>query len=423
MSLPVKKLLIVGNGMACVRLLEHLCEGKDGQSNHGYAITVLSEEPVPGYNRIMLSPLLAGELDVQGIRLKSADWYRENNIELLCGENFRVTALMRELKQVKTAGRQTFSYDVLVLATGSRPVMPDIPGIHLQGVKGFRTLSDVQDLLSSASQSALTQDGQAVVVGGGLLGLEAACALQKQGKRTTVVHSRSVLMNRQLDKQAGDLLADSLIGRGLSFELNARTVRLHSNGQNVSGVQLADGRTLPADLVVFTAGILPNIELMKTAGLSCDRGVLVNSCLQTSDSAIFALGECVQFKDQTFGLVEPVYQQAEILAKHLLNHSSSRFRPGLVATRLKVTGVDMFSLGDYLGEQGDDLRVLSCSTQGLYRKLVFKDHRLTGVLLYGDASDATWYQALLEQQRDITDCIDDLIFGQSVVGSLEAGAA
>ncbi|MTI13511.1 NAD(P)/FAD-dependent oxidoreductase [Sansalvadorimonas verongulae] len=404
------KLLVIGNGMACVRCLEHLIENR----NHGYDITVLSAEPVPGYNRIMLSPLLAGELDATGTRLRSASWYADNGIQLHCGEAGRAVMIDRSLQQVEAADGSLYAYDKLVLATGSRPFIPEIPGCNYEGVLGFRTLNDVETMLSVVSKGR-----QAVIVGGGLLGLEAACALQAQGMHTTVVHSRAVLMNRQMDATAGELLHRSLTDKGVEFRLLSKMLSLTGHNNRVSGVVLASGEVLTADLVVLTAGIHPNIELVQSAGLRCNRGLLVNSCLQSEDPRIFGLGECVEVSGHTFGLVEPVYQQARILADVLCGTPVSGFQPSDTATRLKVTGIDLFSLGDFEGgtpdqsEYGNDELVLNMPSQGIYRKLVIRNHRLQGVLLYGDISDALWYQELFELQQDISEFRDMMIFGRS----------
>ncbi|WP_281648313.1 FAD-dependent oxidoreductase [Parendozoicomonas sp. Alg238-R29] len=415
----MKKLLVVGNGMASVRFLELLTDNPE----HGYHITVLSAEPVPGYNRIMLSPLLAGDLEAGGVLLRPASWYRERGIQLHCGSDYKAVEIDRAQHLVRAENDGLFAYDKLILATGSRPFIPNIPGSDLTGVMGFRTLDDVEAMLSVAKAG-----GRVVVVGGGLLGLEAACALQSQGMQATVVHSRSVLMNRQLDLDSGDLLLKSLSAKGLQFELASRTVALHGEQGIVSGVELSSGKVLPADLVVFTAGIQANIQLMQSAGLPCDKALLVDGFLQTEDSAIFGLGECVQAEGQTFGLVEPVYKQAKVLADVLLEKDVSKFVPAETATRLKVTGIDLFSLGDYVGDSPslegiNDELVLSMSSRGIYRKLVVRNNRLKGVLLYGDVSDAAWYQHLFESGQDISGIRDLMIFGQAYISQDAAEAA
>ena len=408
----MERLLVVGNGMASVRFLEHLTETND----HGFEITVLSADPVPGYNRIMLSPLLAGELDASGIQLRPARWYVDNGIQLHCGEAGRAVKIDRSEQRVIIANGQTHTYDKLVLATGSRPFIPDLPGKDLKGVMGFRTLEDVEAMLSTSKGGR-----RAIVVGGGLLGLEAACALQSQGVQTTVVHSRSVLMNRQLDATAGHLLHQSLIKKGVDFRLESRTVAITGEHGHVTGVNLQSGETLPADIVIFTAGITPNTALMHAAGLPCNRGMLVNTCLQTEDQNIYGLGECTEVEGQTFGLVEPVYQQAKVLSDVLRKKLSPGFKPTDTATRLKVTGIDLFSLGDIEGTTPDnptdkysnDELVLNSPSQGVYRKLIIRNNQLKGILLYGDVTDANWYQELYENQNNIKDIKQTMIFGKT----------
>ncbi len=406
MTAVKQRLVIVGNGMGSVRLLEHLCDSAPA----AFDITVLSEESEPGYNRILLSPLLAGEMAPEGVQLKGRDWYQVQGIHLYSGPEYRAVSIDRQQQCVKTAGGESFGYDKLVLATGSSPFIPPLPGSGLDGVYGFRTLADVDGMLA-----AVAQGGNAIVVGGGLLGLEAAAALQAQGMQATVVHNREVLMNRQLDAVAGGLLRNSLADKGIDCVMASRAQSLQGDAHGrVTGLGLEDGRVLLATLVVFAAGVQPNIKLMQDAGLECDRALLVDAHMSSSDPAIYGLGECVQHQGETFGLVEPVYKQADVLA-HVLSGAKAGpgFESGLTATRLKVTGVELFSCGDFEGEEADDQLILSMPSQGVYRKLVLRDNRLTGILLYGDASDALWYQKLLEQQADISTIKELLMFGEA----------
>ncbi|CAM3409893.1 NAD(P)/FAD-dependent oxidoreductase [Parendozoicomonas haliclonae] len=406
-----QKLIVVGNGMASVRFLETLLD----LAPNRFDITVLGDEPSPGYNRIMLSPLLAGEISISETVLKPRQWYRDHKVTLSLGSGSRVTAIDRSGKLLATANGQVLSYDHLVLALGSRANIPDLPGSALNGVMAFRSHDDVNAMLQAAKQHK-----NAVVIGGGLLGLEAASALSQQGMSVTLVHNRQVLMNRQLDSVAGGLLQQELEQRGITFIKPARTVELKGCEGQVKQVVLDSGQSVPAELVVFATGVQPNKELAARAGLSCQRGILVDQHLQTSDASITAIGECVQFGEQTFGIVEPVYEQARVAAHCLAAKQAGKkvaFVSPTTPVRLKVTGVQLFSSGDFEGRPDDRILSLHDPHASVYRRLVIREQRIVGILLYGDTLDGNWYQSLLEQQEDISALGQNLLFGRQLTAA------
>ncbi|WP_299732434.1 FAD-dependent oxidoreductase [uncultured Endozoicomonas sp.] len=398
------KLVVIGNGMGGVRLLEQLF----AKGSCPFEVTVLSAEDSTGYNRIQLSKLLAGAIDLDGIQLKPLQWYQEQGIKLFTGEDGQVVNIDRDLKQVSTQSGKTFSYDRLVLATGSQPNRIPVPGADLKGVMSFRTLQDVNRMLEGNHQYV-------VVIGGGLLGLECASGLVQRGMSVTIVDNMPTPMARQLDSDAGLLLRQTLESRGIQFRSQARLKSYDGVDGHVCGVQL-EGDYLPASLVIVTAGVRPDIDLMKACGLKSQRGVLVNDQLQTSDPAIMAMGECVemQYSDQSllFGLVAPVYRHAEIVASHLLGGSREAFVPVPIPTNLKVDGVDVFSSGEFNPAESDEVSTLHAPDSQLYRKLVINNNRIKGVLLYGDVTDGLWYQELMASSTDISPFRQQLLFGQ-----------
>ncbi|WP_448216636.1 NAD(P)/FAD-dependent oxidoreductase [Endozoicomonas sp. 2B-B] len=404
-----RKLLVVGNGMGSVRFLEKLVE----QSGHQYQVTVLSEEPCPGYNRIQLSKLLAGSVDLQGIQLQPESWYQDQDINLLSGCDYRVSDLNLELKRVETEGGQCFDYDHLVLATGSLPNRIPVPGADLEGVMAFRNLDDVEQMLTASSGP----EAKAVVIGGGLLGLECASGLARRGMKVTVVDTMSIPMARQLDEKAGKLLQGALEEKGIEFRCSAMLDSYTGENGKVTGVQLKDGECLQASLVVVTAGVRPNIELIRETGLACDRGILVNDRMQTSDPSVTAIGECVQLNSDLFGLVAPVYGHAQVAVHRLLGTSGERFEPVPIPTSLKVDGIDLFSSGQFVAQESDEEIIIDAAGVGIYRKLVIRDNKLMGALLFGDASDGLWYQELMETGQDISDIRDRLVFGKRYLNS------
>ena len=399
------RLVLVGNGMAGVRTLEELL--KIAPDLH--EITVFGAEPHPNYNRILLSPVLAGEQTLEQIVLNPLDWYREHGITLHLGK--AVTAVDRTRRIVRTADGTEAGYDRLLLATGSTPFILPVPGKDLDGVIGYRDIADTQAMIDAA-----TTHRHAVVIGGGLLGLEAANGLRARGMEVTVLHLMPWLMERQLDETAARLLQQSLEARGLRFELQAQTEALIGEGR-VRAVRLKDGRELPADLVVMAAGIRPNTALAERIGLHCQRGIAVTDTLQTvTDPRIYAVGECAAHRGVAYGLVAPLFEQAKVCATHLAQFGIGRYTGSQTSTKLKVTGVDLFSAGNFGGGPGTEEIVLSDPFGGVYKKLVLQGDRLVGACLYGDTVDGSWYFKLLREGRSVSDLRDKLMFGESNLG-------
>lgn len=406
-----EKLVLIGNGMAGVRTLEELLRIDPEQ----YDITVFGAEPYGNYNRIMLSPVLAGEKTLDQIMLNDETWYADNGIRLYKGKE--IVDIDRARRQVIAADGTQAAYDRLILATGSVPFMIPVPGRDLEGVIGFRDIQDVDRMLAATQRP----DGHAVVIGGGLLGLEAANGLLKQGMRVTVVHLLDSLMERQLDKAAAKLLKRSLEERGLEFLMEAQTEAILGQGR-VEAVRFKDGRKLSADLVVMAVGIRPNVDLARKTGLHCERGVLVTDTLQTFDPRIYAVGECVQHRGSTYGLVAPLFEQAKVCANHLARHGIARYEGSMTSTKLKVTGIDLFSAGDFTGDDSTEEMLLQDPARGIYKKLVVKDNRILGAVMYGDTLDGTWYFELMRDGTDISGLRENLLFGQAHLGDSGHGA-
>ena len=404
-----QKLVLVGNGMAGVRTVEELLKLEPDM----YEITVFGAEPHPNYNRIMLSPVLAGEKTIDDIVLNSREWYAENDIRLYTGDP--VTEIDRIGRQVKTASGFGVDYDRLIVATGSNPFIIPVSGHDLDGVVGFRDIHDVELMLESAKSYR-----KAVVIGGGLLGLEAANGLMKNGMEVTVVHLMDILMERQLDKPAANLLKASLEQTGMKFLMQAETAEILGD-QRVSGVRFKDGAEIEADLVVMAVGIRPNVELAKQAGLYCERGIVVNDTLQTYDPRVYAVGECVQHRKNCYGLVAPLFDQAKVCANHLARLGYGRYEGSVTSTKLKVTGIDLFSAGAFNEEEGDETLVLQDPAQGVYKKLVIRDNRVKGAVMYGDTMDGTWYFQLLREGTDISSFRNTILFGQHDLGDAGHG--
>ncbi len=405
-----ERLVLVGNGMAGMRTLEELLTIAPDR----YDITVFGAEPYGNYNRILLSPVLAGEKTVEQIMINDLNWYAERGITLHAGKE--VTRINRARRQVHAADETIAPYDRLLLATGSDPFIIPVPGNTLPGVITFRDIRDVQAMLDAAQAGKK----QAVVIGGGLLGLEAANGLMKQGMEVTVVHLLDVLMERQLDPEAAALLRASLEERGMRFLTGAQTVALLGE-ERVRGVRFKDGLEIPADLVVMAVGIRPNIGLAKAFGIHCERGIVVNDTMQTYDPRIYAVGECVQHRGQTYGLVAPLWEQARVCANHLACYGISRYRGSVTSTKLKVTGIDVFSAGDFGGGPGCDEIVLRDRARGVYKKLVVQDNRVKGAVMYGDTIDGNWYFQLLREGTDIGAFRDSILFGQAHLGDAGHG--
>jgi len=403
-GLHKRRLVVIGNGMAGMRAVEELLAvAPDAE------IVMFGGEPHGNYNRTLLSPLLSGEKQVDDIMLHDHRWYAEHGVTLHADDP--VIRIDRWRRVVVSKRGLVVPYQRLLLATGSTPVVLDVPGDGLPGVMTFRDLRDVDAMLAAARNF-----GSAVVIGGGLLGLEAAAGLQRRGMQVTVVHRSGTLMERQLDEAAAALLRRSLEQRGVQFRLRARTEAILGNAR-VSGVRLDDGSELAADLVVMAVGIRPNIDLAKRAGLHCERGVLVDDTMQTFDPSIYAVGECVQHRNTTYGLVAPLWDQARVCATHLAEVGHGRFAAPPISTRLKVTGIDLFSAGDFVGSARSESLVLKDPKRGVYKRLVIEDNRLRGAVLYGDTKDGAWYVDLMGRGDDIGPLRDQLLFGAAAAGS------
>src|SRR5690349_5803703 len=400
-------LVIVGNGMAAARLVDELAKTSLGR----YAIAVIGEEPRLAYNRVLLSSVLAGETASHDIELKPATWWRDRGVTVKYG--CRVTEIDVGRSELRIAGDESIEFSRLVLATGSTPLRLNVPGRDLPGVHTFRDSRDVDLLLSLAARRK-----PVVVIGGGLLGLEAAYGLAKAGAPVTLLHLMDRLMERQLDAPAAALLKTLVERKGINVLLKADTARIHGKAR-VEGVELADGRLIEADAVVLAAGIRPNTALAKEAGISVNRGVVVDDHLQTSAKNIFALGECVEHRGVCYGLVEPAYEQAGVLARHLAAREAA-YQGSVVATNLKVSGVNVFSAGDFLGNEGSESILLSDVTRGTYKKLVISDGRLTGAVLIGDTADALWYLEMIRGRKSVTAIRREMMFGRSLASAPKA---
>ena len=404
-----QKLVVVGNGMAGVRAIEELLKIAPDL----YDITIFGTEPHPNYNRILLSPVLAGEQTIDEIILNPLTWYAENGINLHTGKT--VAKIDRVKRKVVASDGTEAAYDRLLLATGSSPFILPVPGKDLPGVISYRDIADTQAMIDASATYA-----HAVVIGGGLLGLEAANGLHKRGMQVTVVHIMPWLMERQLDNTAGRLLQQSLEQRGILFLMGAQTQALLAGPQGrVSAVQFKDGSEVPADLVVMAAGIRPNVALAEGAGLHCSRGVVVSDTLQTiTDPRIYAVGECAAHRGIAYGLVAPLFEQGKVCATHLAQFGIGRYTGSQTSTKLKVTGIDLFSAGDFMGGEGAEEILMSDPYGGVYKKLVLKDDKLIGACLYGDTVDGSWYFKLIRDGRKISDIRDKLMFGESNIGDV-----
>jgi nitrite reductase (NADH) large subunit len=400
-------LVVVGNGMAAARLVDELTKAAQGR----YAIAVIGEEPRLAYNRVLLSSVLAGETASHDIELKPAKWWRDRGVTLKYG--CVATEIDVGRRELKIANEESIAFSRLVLATGSTPLRLNVPGADLAGVHTFRDSRDVDLLLTLAAQKK-----RVVVVGGGLLGLEAAYGLARGGASVTLIHLMDRLMERQLDAPAAALLKSLVERKGIKILLNASTARLHG-GTRVTGIELSDGRSIDTDAVIFAAGIRPNIVLAKDAGIAVNRGVVVDDHLQSAAPDIFALGECAEHRGICYGLVEPAYEQARVLARFLAAGAAA-YGGSVVATNLKVSGVSVFSAGDFVGADGSDTIVLDDVRHGTYKKLVVSDGRLTGAVLIGDVGDALWYLELVRNQEPIAGIRNRMMFGRSLAVRPEA---
>jgi nitrite reductase (NADH) large subunit len=406
------KLVMVGNGMAGVRTIEEILKIAPDM----YDITVFGAEPHPNYNRILLSPVLAGEMTIKDIILNDLDWYKDNGINLLTGK--KVVKIDRMARKVLADDGTEAEYDRLLLATGSNPFILPIPGKDLKGVISYRDIADTDAMIETAATHK-----HAVVIGAGLLGLEAANGLAIRGMDVTVVHIGDWIMERQLDKTAGLMLQKALEAKGMKFKLPAQTAELvggeeeHNRGR-VKSVKFKDGEEIPADLVVMAAGIRPNTELAEKAGLHCNRGIVVNDTMQTYDPRIYSVGECANHRGVAYGLVAPLFEQAKVAANHLAMYGIGRYQGSVTSTKLKVTGIDVFSAGDFSGGEGTEDLVLSDPGMGIYKRVVIKNDKLVGAVMYGDTVDGSWYFQLLKDGQGIHEIRDHLLFGKSNLGDV-----
>ncbi len=399
-----QKLVIIGNGMAPGRMLEHLLE----KAPELYEITIFNAESRVNYDRIMLSPVLSGEKTFEDIIIHGDGWYIKHGITLYKGH--KIVQIDREAKTVTSDHGVKESYDKLVIATGSYPFIIPVPGHDLPGVLSYRDLDDVNAMLLAAQSRA-----KAIVIGGGLLGLEAAAGLKEQGMDVTVIHVMPTLMERQLDASAGYLLQKALEDRGIKVMTKANTKQIIGE-KRVEGLELVDGTIIPATLIVMAVGIRPSSALAKEAGIAVNRGIVVDAGMRTSDPDIYSVGECAEVNGQVYGLVAPLYDMAKIAASHLTGDETPQFTPVDTPTKLKVTGIDLYSLGDFA--EGDDREeiVLRDASAGVYKRLILKDNKIIGTVLYGETTDGTWFNDLKKKQTDIADMRDTLIFGQMFQG-------
>ncbi len=403
---PKQKLVVVGNGMAGCRAVQEVLKRDPDR----YEITIFGAEPRVNYDRIMLSPVLAGEKSFADIVINDEAWYRDNAITLHAGS--AVEAIDRTAKVVRAAGGIEVGYDRLILATGSDPIRLPLPGADLAGVVTFRDLDDVEAMIAAAAPGA-----KAVVIGGGLLGIEAAYGLSRRGMSATVIHLLDVLMERQLDSSAGFLLTEALAAKGVATELEAQSEEIVGKDGRVAGLRLKDGRTLPCDLLVMAVGIRPATGLAKACGLAVNRGVLVDDTLRTSDPAVYAIGECVEHRGQCYGLVAPIWEMCRTLGEALTDGAGT-YEGSSLSTRLKVSGVDVFSAGKHLGGAGCEDIVFRDAGRGVYKRIVLEDGKVAGAVLFGDAADGAWYFDLMRSGQDVAAIRETLVFGQAATEGL-----
>ncbi|WP_342109049.1 NAD(P)/FAD-dependent oxidoreductase [Methylobacterium sp. SI9] len=396
-GLPRERLVVVGNGMASLRFLERLTEGTPGR----FDVTCVGAEPQAAYNRVLLSSLLGGEVDEAACAFRGLDWYEAHGIRLITGAP--VTQIDRENGLVIVGETHVLPFDKLVLAVGSLPIRLPKPGMDLPGVITFRDLADV-----AAIRRAAVRHARAIVIGGGLLGLEAAVGLARLGVDTTLLHVMDRLMERQLDHHAAGLVKRALEARGVTVRLQADTAQVEGDGR-VERLVLADGTVLPADLVVMSVGVRPSVALAQAAGLATNRGITVDDRMTTSDPRIFALGECAEHRGLVYGLVEPAYEHADTLARHLAGQPAE-YRGTSLATSLKVSGLPVFSAGIVDTPDDAEAIVLSDPGAGLYRKLLVRDGKLIGAVFVGDIAEQAACKRLI-RTGDPIENVDDVMFG------------
>jgi nitrite reductase (NADH) large subunit len=398
-----EKLVLIGNGMAGMRTVDELLK----RAPEKYDITVFGAEPHGNYNRIMLSPVLAGDKTIDEIITHDLAWYKANDITLHVSKSIK--EIDRTSQKVIAEDGTIANYDQLIIATGSIPIMLPLPGKELDGVISFRDINDVHEMINAAKTHK-----KAVVIGGGLLGLEAANGLIIQGMDVSVVQRGHTLMNQQLDQAASDIMQAELEAKGMHFLMDYDTQEFVGRDR-VEKIRFKDGTEVEADLVVMAVGIRPNIMLAKDSGILCERGILVDDTLKTMSPNIYAVGECVQHRNVTFGLVAPLFEQAKICASHLASKGNEKYIPSVTSTKLKVTGINVFSAGDFEGDEDCEYLVFNDPSRKIYKKLVIKQNKLVGILLYGDTIDGNWYFSLLIDGKDISSMRSDMIFGQHQV--------
>ncbi|MEA2879425.1 MAG: nitrite reductase large subunit [Hyphomicrobiales bacterium] len=400
-------LVVIGNGMAAARFADELSACALGR----YAVAVVGAEPRLAYNRVLLSSVLAGEVASSDIELKPQRWWRDRGITLRYG--CRATSIDTKARSVTLADGASLEFSKLVFATGSQPIRPAIPGMSLPGVITFRDINDIHTIWHRAGAG-----DRVVVIGGGLLGLEAAYGLAKAGAHVTLLHLMDRLMERQLDRQAAAMLRRAVEAMGVEIVLKADTAEI-SGKDRVDGVVLKDGRTIEADAVVVAIGIRPSADLARDAGIAINRGIVVDDALETNIAGIHAIGECAEHRGICYGLVEPAHEQARVLADYLTGRAA-RYPGSVLAANLKVSGVNVFSAGDFLGSAGTEEIVLSDPGLGVYKKLVIADGRLTGAVLFGDTADGLWYLDLIRSGASIESIRDDLAFGRALAERIPA---
>ena len=405
--MPKEKLVVIGNGMAGCRAVQEVIKRDPDR----YEITIFGAEPRVNYDRIMLSPVLAGEKAFEDIVLNDEAWYRDNGIALHVGH--AVTQIDREAKAVRTASGLAEPYDRLLLAMGSDPVRLPLPGSDLKGVVTFRDLDDVEAMVAAAAKPG----AKAVVIGGGLLGIEAAYGLVRRGMAATVIHLMDVLMERQLDASAGFLLVEAMAQRGVDTVLGAQSEEIVGQDGKVAGLRLKDGRLLPCDILVMAVGIRPNVALGREAGLEIGRGIVVDDAMRTSDPAILAVGECAEHRGQCYGLVAPIWEMCKALGQ-TLTQGEGAYEGSVLSTRLKVSGVDVFSAGKFGGGTECEDIVFRDAGRGVYKRVVLENGKVAGAVLFGDAADGPWYFDLMKSGAEVADIRETLIFGQSVTEGL-----
>lgn len=395
------KLVLIGNGLAGMRCLEDLLD----MAPERYDITVIGEEPWGNYNRIMLSPVLSGEKTIDDIMLHPHAWYSDKGIKFIADDP--AIKIDRTRKVVHTEKGESVDYDRLIIATGSSPFIPPVQDVDLKGVISFRDIYDVNTMIKYCESKK-----NAVVIGGGLLGLEAAYGLKQRGMNVTVLHLMDRIMERQLDGRASRMLRHSIEQKGINIITEANTEALLGVDGHVSQVRLKDGTVLDADLVIFAVGIRPNIALAQRAGLRCNRGILVNDTMQTFDPSIYAVGECIEHRNQTFGLVEPLWGQAFICATHLAEHGSLTFKSPTVPTQLKVSGVDVFSAGNFEPKEDYEDIILNDDKRQIYKRIIIQKDKVIGAVLFGDTEDGMWYAELIADQTPVSSFRNKLLFGK-----------